>query len=152
MSAPARIILSIALTASTVLLATLAVAAESEEGLRRDGAGGSGGGLRLDGAAKGDTAAGRAAFDKRCTGCHALDREKVGPRLAGIVGRKAGAISTYPYSDAVKKSGLVWNEVVLDKWLTDPETVIPDTDMTFRLTNPGERAAIISFLKETGKQ
>jgi cytochrome c len=142
MSVPKRIISSTALTGA-VLLATLA--AGSGGGLRLDGAAGSGGG-----AASG-TAAGRAAFEKRCTGCHALDKEKVGPRLAGVVGRKAGAISTYPYSDAVKKSGVVWNEAVLDKWLADPETVIPDTDMTFRLTNRDERAAIIAFLKESGQ-
>ena len=103
------------------------------------------------GGAKGDPVAGRSAFEKRCTGCHALDHEKTGPRLAGVVGRKAGTIPAFPYSDAVKKSGVVWNEAVLDKWLTDPETVIPDTDMAFRLDNSVERAAIIAFLKETGK-
>ena len=103
------------------------------------------------GGAKGDTIVGRSAFEKRCTGCHALDHEKTGPRLAGVVGRKAGTVSGFPYSDAVKKSTVVWNETVLEKWLTDPETVIPDTDMAFRLDNPVERAAIIAFLKETGK-
>ena len=103
------------------------------------------------GATNGDAVAGRAAFEKRCTGCHALDHEKTGPRLAGVVGRKAGTVSTFPYSDAVKKSAVVWNEAVLDKWLTDPESVIPDTDMAFRLDNSAERAAIIAFLKGTGK-
>jgi cytochrome c len=103
------------------------------------------------GGAKDDAAAGRAAFEKRCTGCHALDHEKTGPRLAGVVGRKAGSVPAFPYSDAVRKSAVVWNEGVLDKWLTDPETVIPDTDMAFRLDNAVERAAIIAFLKETGK-
>ena len=100
---------------------------------------------------KTDTTAGRSAFEKRCTGCHALDHEKTGPRLAGVVGRKAGAVSGFPYSDAVKKSAVLWSEAVLNKWLTDPETVIPDTDMAFRLDNASERAAIIAFLKETGK-
>jgi cytochrome c len=103
------------------------------------------------GAAKGDNVDGRATFEKRCTGCHALDHEKEGPRLAGVVGRKAGTISTFAYSDAVRKSALVWTEALLDKWLTDPETVIPDNDMSFRLNNPAERAAIIAFLKERGK-
>ena len=103
------------------------------------------------GGAKGDTFVGRSAFEKRCTGCHALDHEKTGPRLAGVVGRKAGTVSGFPYSDAVRNSAVVWNETVLEKWLTDPETVIPDTDMAFRLDNPVERAAIIAFLKETGK-
>ena len=98
-----------------------------------------------------DAAAGRAAFERRCTGCHALDHEKAGPRLAGVVGRKAGTVSNFPYSDAVKKAGVVWNEAALDKWLTDPDSVIPDSDMAFRLDNAAERAAIIAFLKETGK-
>ena len=124
-----KIIPTIALAVGSALLAALAAA----------------------GGSKGDAVAGRSAFEKRCTGCHALDHEKTGPRLAGVVGRKAGTISSFPYSDAVKKSAVVRNEEVLDKWLTDPETVIPDTDMAFRLDNPGERAAIIAFLKETSK-
>jgi cytochrome c len=103
------------------------------------------------GAAESDAAAGRSIFEKRCTGCHALDHEKEGPRLAGVVGRKAGAVSTFTYSDAVRKSPVIWTEAALDKWLTDPETVIPDNDMSFRLANPVERAAIIAFLKETRK-
>jgi cytochrome c len=121
-----KIILSIALGAT--LIATLAL-----------------------GGTKGDVIAGRAAFEKRCGGCHALDRDKEGPRLAGVVGRKAGAVSAFPYSDALKKSAVVWNESVFDKWLTDPEKVIPETDMAFRLDSPAERAAIIAFLKETSK-
>ena len=100
---------------------------------------------------KADAAAGRDNFGKRCTGCHALDRDKEGPRLAGVVGRKAGAVAGFPYSDAVKKSAIVWNETVLDKWLTDPESVIPDSDMAFRLSSAAERATIIAFLKEMGK-
>ena len=107
--------------------------------------------IATDSGAKGDTIVGQSAFEKRCTGCHALDHEKTGPRLAGVVGRKAGTVSGFPYSDAIKNSAVVWNETVLDKWLTDPETVIPDSDMAFRLDNPVERAAIIAFLKETGK-
>jgi cytochrome c len=103
------------------------------------------------GGAKGDVIAGRAAFEKRCGGCHALASDKEGPRLAGVVGRKAGAVSAFPYSDAVKKSAVVWNEAVLDKWLTDPEKVIPESDMAFRLDSAAERAAIIAFLKETSK-
>ena len=129
MSMQPKIILTIALASGAALLAASAAV----------------------GGAKGDITVGRSAFEKRCTGCHALDHEKTGPRLAGVVGRKAGTISGFPYSDAVRKSAVVWNESILDKWLTDPEAVIPDTDMAFRLDNPAERAAIIAFLKETGK-
>jgi cytochrome c len=100
---------------------------------------------------KADVAAGRAAFEKRCTGCHALDHDKEGPRLAGVLQRKAGSVPGFPYSDAVKKSAVVWNEGLIDKWLTDPDSVIPDSDMAFRLSSSTERAAIIAFLKGTGK-
>src|SRR5437763_16582449 len=97
---------------------------------------------------KADTVAGRAAFEKRCTGCHALDHDKEGPRLAGVVGRKAGSVAGFAYSDAVRKSAVVWNEATLAKWLTDPESVIPDSDMAFRLNSADDRASIIAFLKE----
>jgi cytochrome c len=100
---------------------------------------------------KADSLAGRATFEKRCGGCHSLDHDKEGPRLAGVVGRKAGTVSGFPYSDAVKKSGVVWNEALLDKWLTDPESVVRDSDMAFRLESSVERAAIITFLKEKSK-
>ena len=122
-----RVIPTIGLTAGAVLLAALAAL----------------------GGEKDDAVAGRTAFEKRCTGCHALDHEKTGPRLAGVVGRRAGAVPAFPYSDAVKNAGLAWNETNLDKWLTDPESLIPDNDMTFRLDNRAERAAIIAFLKST---
>jgi cytochrome c len=129
MSMPPKLIPTIALASCAALLAAFAAV----------------------GGTKGDTVAGRSAFEKRCTGCHALDHEKTGPRLAGVVGRKAGTVPGFPYSDAVKKSAVVWDETTLEKWLADPETVIPDTDMAFRLDNSVERAAIIAFLKETGK-
>jgi cytochrome c len=107
--------------------------------------------LVASGDTKSDAVAGRAAFEKRCTGCHALDHDKEGPRLAGVLGRKAGSVPGFPYSDAVRKSAVVWNDGLIDKWLTDPDSVIADSDMAFRLSNSSERAAIIAFLKETGK-
>jgi len=107
--------------------------------------------LVASGENKADVAAGRAAFEKRCTGCHALDHDKEGPRLAGVLGRKVGSVPGFPYSEAVKKSAVVWNEAVVDKWLADPDSVIPDSDMAFRLSSSTERTAIIAFLKETGK-
>ena len=102
-------------------------------------------------ATKSDALPGRAAFEKRCTGCHALDHDKEGPRLAGVLGRRAGSVPGFPYSDAIRRSAVVWNEAVIDKWMTDPDSVIPDSDMAFRLSSSSERADIIAFLKETGK-
>jgi cytochrome c len=90
---------------------------------------------------------GKALFEKRCTGCHALDADHEGPRLRGVFGRPAGAVKTFRYSEALQKSEFNWDEVKLDKWLTDTESVAPDNDMGFRVPKSEERAAVISYLK-----
>jgi len=91
---------------------------------------------------------GRDAFEKRCTGCHALDKIKVGPPLRGVYGRNAGKDPQFAYSDAMKKTSVRWDESTLDRWLTDTDSVIPDNDMAFRLNDPADRANIIAFLKQ----
>ena len=95
-----------------------------------------------------DPERGREAFEKRCTGCHALEKVKLGPPLRGVYGRKAGKDPQFTYSDAVKKASVTWDESTLDRWLNDTESVIPDNDMTFRLNDPVERANIIAYLKQ----
>ena len=94
------------------------------------------------------TAAGRDTFEKRCTGCHALDKIKVGPPLRGVYGRSAGKDPQFSYSDAVKAASVTWDESTLDRWLTDTESVIPGNDMTFRLNDPVDRANIIAYLRQ----
>ena len=91
---------------------------------------------------------GQEAFGKRCGGCHALDTAKVGPLLRGVFGRQAGKVEGFPYSDGLKSSQFKWDETSLDKWLTDPESVVPDTDMAFRLSDKATRAIIIEYLKQ----
>jgi cytochrome c len=95
-----------------------------------------------------DPERGREAFEKRCTGCHALDKVKLGPPLRGVYGRKAGRDPQFTYSDAVKNASVSWDESTLDRWLNDTESVIPDNDMSFRLNDPAERANIIAYLKQ----
>jgi len=95
-----------------------------------------------------DADRGKAIFEKRCTGCHALDIDKEGPRLSGIFGHAAGSVPTFVYSDAVKKSGITWDAPSLDKWLTDPDAFIPDSNMAFRVVDADERSAIIAYLKQ----
>ena len=63
---------------------------------------------------------GKDLFESRCGGCHALDREKEGPRLAGVYGRTAGSVAGFQYSGALLKSKLIWKEETLEKWLADP--------------------------------
>src|SRR5579883_1953776 len=94
-----------------------------------------------------DVNRGRDLFEKRCTGCHALDGLKVGPPLRNVFGRQAAADPAFPYSEALKKSGLIWNEAALDRWLKDPEALAADTDMSFRLERSEERAVIIAYLR-----
>src|SRR6185312_1159901 len=60
---------------------------------------------------------GQKIFASRCGGCHALEKTVVGPPLAGVVGRKAASVPAYPYSPALKRSGIVWDAASLDKWL-----------------------------------
>jgi len=100
--------------------------------------------------AKPDASRGRELFDKRCTGCHALDGVKVGPRLRPVYGRSVGKDAQFPYSDALKASHVTWDETTLDKWLADPDSLIPGNDMSFRLENAAERADIIAYLKQLG--
>jgi cytochrome c len=99
-------------------------------------------------AAAKDPSGGRETFEKRCTGCHALDKTKVGPPLRGVYGRNAGKDTQFAYSDAVKNASVTWDESTLDRWLTDTESVIPDNDMSFRLNDPVERANIIVYLRQ----
>jgi len=94
-----------------------------------------------------DPGRGRDAFEKRCTGCHALDRIKVGPPLRGMYGRNAGKDMQFTYSEAVKAASVTWDETTLDRWLADTESVIPDNDMSFRLNDLSERASIIAYLR-----
>ena len=95
---------------------------------------------------------GKALFERRCGGCHALDRDKEGPRLGDVVGRVSGSVASFEYSDALKKSKITWNEESLEKWLTDPAKLVPNNDMSFHLENAGERREIIGYLKQnTGR-
>jgi cytochrome c len=95
----------------------------------------------------GNAASGKLLFEKRCTGCHALDKKKEGPRLHDIYGRKAGSLSDFSYSDELKAAHIIWDDRSLDQWLANPEAVVPNNDMAFHVSNPQERADIIQFLR-----
>jgi cytochrome c len=94
-----------------------------------------------------DQMGGKALFEKRCGGCHSLDKDKEGPRLAGVYGRKAGTIDSFQYSEALKNSKIVWSDDTLERWLTDTERVVPNNDMSFHVESAEERKAIIAYLK-----
>jgi cytochrome c len=98
--------------------------------------------------AAGDLERGKVVFEKRCTGCHALNQDREGPHLQGVYGRTAGTVSGFDYSDALKKTHIVWNQETLDHWLTDPQTMVPGADMDFYVAKPGERADVIAYLRQ----
>jgi len=96
-----------------------------------------------------EQAAGQRLFNEHCAVCHASKRgQKFGPSLEGVVGRPAGSAAGFPYSDALKKSGLVWTEDNLRKWIADSPSTIPHTLMphvSFR--DPAEQIYVIEYLK-----
>jgi cytochrome c len=103
--------------------------------------------LPFNGAAN-DTARGKELFEKRCSGCHSPDRDMEGPHLGDVYGRRSGTIPDFPYSDGLKKAQITWNADTLDRWLTDPEQLVPNTDMAFRVQKADERNEIIQYLQQ----
>jgi cytochrome c len=96
----------------------------------------------------GDAGRGKLVFQRRCTGCHALDADREGPRLAGVFGRKAGSVTGFDYSAGLKNSGMTWNEATLEKWLSDPDMVVPDTKMDFHVPKAQERSDLIAYFRQ----
>lgn len=83
-----------------------------------------------------------------CMGCHSLDEDDVGPRHRGVVGRTAGSVPGYAYSPGLKSSHIVWDPDTLDRWLTNPQALIPGAKMFFAMPNPQDRADVIAYLAE----
>lgn len=96
--------------------------------------------------AAGDAVRGAQVYEARCSGCHSVDADRVGPRHAGIVGRRAGSVAGFDYSPALRGSRLVWDAALLERWLTDPEALLPGQRMGYRLGDAAERADVIAFL------
>ena len=99
-------------------------------------------------AGDGDAVQGKAVFEKRCTGCHAMAVDREGPRLAGVYGRRAGNITGFTYSAGLKNSGVTWNDATLEKWLSDPDLMVPDNNMSFSVPKAEERRNLIAYLKQ----
>jgi cytochrome c len=95
-----------------------------------------------------DAARGQALYQARCVACHSADFNGVGPAHRGVFGRLAGTAKGYAgYSAALKRSGLVWTEANLDRWLADPEALVPGQAMGISVADASERADVIAFLR-----
>jgi cytochrome c len=103
-----------------------------------------------------DLANGEAKF-ALCSACHTIapgGPNMTGPNLHGVVGRKAGSVADYNYSDALKGAAFTWDAARLQTWLAAPKTVLADTKMTFPgLKDPKDRTDVIAYLmvNSTGK-
>ena len=103
---------------------------------------------RFAGSAEPDALRGEQLFAQRCGACHALDRNKSGPKLGGVVGRVAASVSGFNYSPALQEASVNWSAEELDRWLADPREVAPGTRMIVRVLDPTTRRDIIAYLEK----
>ncbi|HEX6959116.1 MAG TPA: cytochrome c family protein [Ferrovibrio sp.] len=98
-------------------------------------------------AASGDPARGEQIY-QRCIACHSLERNRTGPKHCGLFGRRAGSVPGYAYSRAMAKSGIIWDEKSLDRFLANPLTALPGTKMGYAgIRDAQERADLIAWLR-----
>ena len=96
-----------------------------------------------------DVEAGKTEF-KKCALCHTTEpgKNKIGPSLFGVVGRKAASVENFNYSEAMKKFDHTWNPETLDSYLADPRAVVPGTKMIFPgIKDEKERQDVIAYLE-----
>ncbi len=101
------------------------------------------------GLAAGDRAAGQQLFATHCSICHATEPgvNKIGPSLAGVVGRKSGSAPGYNYSAALKASNITWDEKTLDQWLQNPTGDVHGSKMFITVPDAGDRQNVIAYLE-----
>jgi cytochrome c len=99
-----------------------------------------------------DAARGAVLYQSKCGGCHALDENRYGPAHRGVFGRKAGSAPGYAYSEALSSSSIVWREDTLDRWLADPEKLIPGQRMSISVASEDDRRDLIAYLRARARK
>jgi cytochrome c len=97
-----------------------------------------------------DPAAGEKIFKTQCGICHAVvaGQNRIGPTLFGVVGRPAGSVPGFNYTADHKKLGITWDAANLDKYLTNPRAMVPDTSMVYAgLKDDTQRADLVAYLE-----
>jgi cytochrome c len=90
---------------------------------------------------------GEQLYHERCGACHSLDEHGAGPKHRGLMGRKAGTQPGFDYSAALAASNIVWSPQTLERWIADPNALVPGNKMIVQLANdPADRAAIVAYL------
>lgn len=98
--------------------------------------------------AAGNVERGNTLYTARCGACHSIDEHGAGPRHRGLMSRRAGSQPGFDYSPALKASRLVWSPQLLDRWLSNPNALVPGNKMVVQLANdPVDRADLIAYLE-----
>jgi cytochrome c len=99
--------------------------------------------------AAGDAGRGATLYAARCGACHSIDDHGAGPRHRGLLGRRAGTEPGFDYSPALRASKIVWSAAMLDRWLSNPNQLVPGNKMVVQLASePHDRSDIIAYLVE----
>ncbi len=97
---------------------------------------------------------GEVVFNNACRTCHTMREgdNRLGPTLAGIMGRKAGSLPDYAFSESLKKSDITWDEATLDKFIENPDAVVPGNNMKpySGMSSAEDRKKVVAFLKANG--
>ncbi len=97
----------------------------------------------------GDPKAGQAVYS-RCFACHALAYNRTGPKHCGLLGRRAGSVAGFEYSDAMKRANWVWDRKNLDRFLADPLKTVPGTTMGYAgVKDKKARADLIAYIEQS---
>ena len=101
--------------------------------------------------AAGDAKRGEEVYS-RCLACHALEYDRTGPRHCGLFGRRAGSVPGFAYSDAMRRSRIIWNDATLERFIADPLKAVPGTAMGYAgVKDRRERADLIAYLHNANR-
>ena len=101
--------------------------------------------------AAGDAKRGEEVYS-RCLACHALEYDRTGPRHCGLFGRRAGSVPGFAYSEAMRRSRIIWNDATLERFIADPLKAVPGTAMGYAgVKDRRERADLIAYLHNANR-
>lgn len=95
-----------------------------------------------------DISPGERLFRQRCASCHTVlpNQNRIGPSLAGVIGRKAGSLEGARYSDSMRSLDVTWDAVQLETYLSNPRAMVPGTNMAVSVPSAADRASIVAYL------
>jgi len=106
-------------------------------------------------AQSGDATRGERLFNQQCKACHTVDKDGkngIGPKLHGMFGQKAGAVEGFSFSEAMQKSGLVWDDKTTAEYLKDPKARVPNGKMVYAgLKQQAQLDDVVAYLKKAAQ-